>query len=276
MQFLKHIIEYESKNEWFSIIPIGDIHLGNAGCDTKYLKDLIEWIANKENTFWLGMGDYIDAINYTDPRFDPKTVLKKYLEQGDIDKIIQMQIEDLIDLLEPIKDKCLGLLRGNHEEIIRKHYHYDVVYEIVKDLDLDRNLNLYDLANIRLAFKRKVNSKAQPTHIFDIIAAHGNVGGRTYGYKANRISDLKKYFIADIYLLAHSHIKLAQISNLLYFDRRGNQKKKKIIEAYTGCFLRGYKKNRTSYIEKAIFPPTDIGVVKILIQPETGDKHVSL
>jgi len=608
MQYLKHVIGYNSKTEWFNIIPLGDIHLGHAGCDFRYLKDMLKWIEEKSNTFWIGMGDYIDAINYSDPRFDPKTVMAKYLVQGDIDKIIQMQIEDIVDLFEPIKGKCLGLLRGNHEECysedtmvltkngwkkynelkigeeiltwrkpdgfgdgvleyqpikriaiydyngeaihiigskidlvvtpshrmvvksssssyqvvpaylvkankkgwtnyvpisgewnglpcnltddeikligwlisegsieysqnkqprisihqsifvnekkveeinqiiknldfnphtyihknnvkswrfnveeskkilelmdgdikhiprvlldgskkqlmillntmikgdgtvwkqnrqpkayytsdiklvhqleelilkigwnptitirkghlteirdkeyqtkdgyvvgfwrqtkyngiqskkiiwykgkvwcpevdntfivvkrnnkicisgntIRKHYHYDVIYEIVKDLGLDRSLLLYDVANVRLVFRRQVNSHALPSHVFDFVVAHGNVGGRTYGYKANRISQLKQWFIGDVYLLAHSHIKLAQTSNMIYFDYRGNQKKKKIVEAYTGCFLRGYERGKTSYVERWLYPPTDIGVVKIMLQPESGDKHVSV
>lgn len=272
MEFRKIVIPYSSKTEWFNIIPIGDIHLGHAGCDIKYLKDLIKYVEDKENTFWIGMGDYCEFINYSDPRFDPKNVLSKYLTAGDIDKMVQLQIDDLVDMLIPIRNKCIGLLRGNHEESLRRHYHYDVLYELAKDLDLSRDLLLYDIANVRLVFRRQ----GRHTRTYDVVCAHGNVGGRTYGYKANRISQLKQWFIADIYLLAHSHIKLAQTSNLIYFDYRGNQRKKKIIEAYTGCFLRGYEKSKTSYVEKWLYPPTDIGVVKIMLHPESGDKHVSL
>lgn len=272
MEFRKHECVRNGRTEWYNIVPLGDIHLGNIGCDLAAFKSMIEWIKNKEDTLWVGMGDYIDAINYSDPRFDPKTVSPKYISGGDIDKTIQLQIEDLCGLLEPIKDKCIGILRGNHEETIRRFYHYDVLYEIAKELDFKRDMLLYDTAVVRLHFTRAQTNR----RVFDIFCAHGNVGGRTYGAKSNRIRELHNQFVADIYLLAHSHIKQAQIGTVIGFDHRGNEYKKKIIDAFTGCFLRGYERGQTSYIEKCLYPATDIGAVRLMIQPETGDKHVSL
>jgi len=223
------------------------------------------------------MGDFLDAINYTDPRFDPKTISSKYLLSGDLDKLVQMQIKDMVELLTPIKDKCLGLLRGNHEESIRKYNQYDVLYEIAKDLDLDRSLLLYDTSIIRLLFRKKsLLGKTARSRQIDIFVSHGNAGGRTYGYKSNRLAELSKWFIADIYLLAHSHTKQAQSSTQIYFDRNGNQRKKKIISAVTGCFLKSYEVEKHGYAERMCLPPTDIGVTKIMIQPETGDIHISL
>lgn len=271
MQFIKHDIKYKKHGEWLNVIPLGDCHIGNSGCDINALKSMVEWIRSKPNTYWIGMGDYIDAINYSDKRFDPKTIDSKYISLGDIDKTIQLQIEDFIDIIRPIKDKCLGFLRGNHEETIRRYFHYDVLYEIAKELDIPRKMLLYDAACIRLRCVRMNSS-----HMYDIFCMHGNVGGRSYGHKANRIQDLHKYFLGDIYLLAHSHIKQAQMNTLIYFNKSGKMEKKKIIDAYTGCFLRGYERNKTCYVEKWMYPPTDIGCIKIKLQPESGDKHVSL
>ena len=109
-----------------------------------------------------------------------------------------------------------------------------------------------------------------------IYISHGNVGGRTYGAKANRLSYLVADHDADIYLLAHSHIKLAQMRTRRYFNRTNKYCKKKIIQAMTGCFLTGYNEGRSSYVEKFMLPPTDIGCIKIMLRPDTGDKHVSL
>lgn len=274
MEFKRHDIEYASKKDWINIIPIGDIHLGNSGCDIDKIRDMVEWIkSHEDNTYWIGMGDYIDAINYSDPRFDPKTINKKFFLEGDIDKIIQFQIEEVTDLFKPIRNSCLGLLRGNHEETIRKYYHYDVLYEMAKDLELPRSLLLYDTSIIRTVFKR---AKSREKSCIDIFCAHGNIGGRTYGSKANRLHDLMKYFKADIYLLAHSHIKQSQSCNQIYFDKRGTERKRKVVMAMTGCFLQGYSRGKTSYCEKWLFPPTDTGVIKLQINPYTRDKHVSL
>ena len=268
MQYNEIKIKYHSKKEWFNLIPIGDVHLGHIGCELKKLKELVDWIANKENTYWLGMGDYIDAINYTDPRFDPKTV---DISRAEMDKIIQIQIEKIIDIFEPIKDKCLGLHRGNHEETIRRHYIYDVVYEMAKEMGLQSNQILLDAAITRLKFNR-----LKARHSFDIFSTHGNVGGRKGGIKINRLEDLIGFFDADVYLIAHAHIKASEIKTQLYYDNHGNLKQKKKILAVTGAFLKGYEHNQTSYVEKWMYPPTDIGVVKIMFQPETGDIHISL
>jgi predicted phosphodiesterase len=273
MKFNRVNIKTDSKSEWYKIIPIADVHLGNCNCDLLAFKNMVDWIQNKNNCLWVGMGDYIDAINYSDKRFDPKTIATKYLANGDIDKCIQMQIQDFVDIINPIKDKCIGLLRGNHEENIRQHYHYDVLYELAKELDLSRKLLLYDTAIIRLHFDR---NKSNGSHCYDVFLAHGNVGGRTQGYKANRIHELHKFFQADIYLLAHSHIKLAQVNSLVYFNNRDVECIRKVIDAFTGCFLQGYRRDHTSYVEKWLYPPTDIGCVKLELKPENGDKHVSL
>lgn len=273
MEFNRICIKTNSKADWYKIVPLGDVHLGNCNCDLQAFKDMVSWIQSKDDCLWVGMGDYIDAINYSDKRFDPKTISTKYLVEGDIDKCIQMQIQDFVDIIRPIKDKCIGLLRGNHEEAIRQHYHFDVLYEIAKELALPRKMLLYDTAVIRLHFDR---DKSKSRHDYDMFLAHGNVAGRSQGAKANRINELHKFFLADIYLLAHSHIKQAQLGTLLYFNNRGTLCKKKVIDAYTGCFLRGYERDKTSYVEKWLYPPTDIGCIKIELKPENGDKHVSL
>jgi len=268
MQYNIIELRYMRRGECFGIVPIGDIHLGHVGCDIKRLKDLVDWIANKENTFWIGLGDYIDAINYLDARFDPRTI---DMTRADMDKIIQVQTERILDILEPIKDKCLGLHRGNHEERLRRSFIFDVVYEMAKDMHLKPQQVLCDAAITRLKFKRM-----RATCTFDIFSTHGNVGGRKGGNKINRLEDLMGYVIADVYLIAHSHIKAAEIKTQLYYDKCGNLKQKKRILAVTGAFLKGYEHNQTSYIEKWMYPPTDIGVVKIMFQPDKGDIHISL
>ena len=94
----------------------------------------MEWIADKENTFWIGMGDYIEAINYTDKRFDPSTVENKYLKN--LDNVVEMQMHEFEKIMQPIIHKCIGLHTGNHEETIRLRYHVDVVKTLCKEWDV--------------------------------------------------------------------------------------------------------------------------------------------
>jgi len=267
MQTNKVIIDYKSKKDEFYFIPIGDTHLGNRGCEVQRIKDLIDWMKTKENCYWIGMGDYLDCINYTDTRFDPKTVEPKYLD--DLSNCVAYQTEDFIELFQPIKDKCIGLHRGNHEEAIRLRYHFDVMHELYKAW---KKPILEDTAVTVLNFIRQKRDVKD----YKIYSLHGRVGGRRGGNKINWLEDFIAYFDADIYLMAHAHIKESEIKTQLYIDRAMHVRQKKKVLCVTGSFLRGYTEGSSSYVEKWMLPPTDLGVIRLSIKPFKGDIHVSI
>jgi len=129
---------------------------------------------------------------------------------------------------------------------------------------------LGDAAITRLSFYNDTRSNA-----FDIFSTHGNVGGRRGGAKINRLEDMISFIDADIYLMGHSHIKATETKSTLYVDKSGKLKCRKRILGVTGCFLHGYQTGATSYLEKWNYPPTDIGVLKIMINPRKQDIHIS-
>lgn len=266
-------IKFKSKKQWYHIIPIGDIHLGNIGSDVKKLKKLVEWIKEKDNVYWLGMGDFLDCINISDKRFDPQTVALEF--RNALDNLIPMQMHAVIKILEPIKDKCLGLHEGNHERKIRLKYHYDVIYEMWKAFNVPSIPMLKDAAITRLQFVYDCKAKKRPSYKYDIFSVHGNVGGRKGGAKVNRLEDLCASFSADIYLIAHSHIKLTESKSMLYIDSKLNLKRAKRVLAVTGCFLNGYTEGAGGYCEQWMLPPTMTGVVKISLRPVQNDLHIS-
>lgn len=262
-----------SLKEWFYVIPIGDTHIGNLGFDEQKLRKLVAWMVKKKNVFWIGMGDFCECINYTDKRFDPQQVPEWLRDK--LDNMISSQVAKFVEILEPIKDKCLGLHEGNHDRKIRIANQYDVVYEIWRAFGIPEIPLLKDAAITRLQFNTKYNSKKSPSYSFDIFSTHGNTGGRLGGAKLNRLEQIIGFFDADVYLMAHSHIKLTESKMLLYIDNNMNLKYKKKILAVTGCFLNGYTQGSTSYVEKMMLPPTCTGVVKIMINPRKGDIHIS-
>ena len=262
-----------SRNQWFYLIPIGDTHIGNMGFDEQKLRKLVKWISEKENTFWIGMGDYCECINIDDKRFDPQQVPKEFRDK--LDNMIPSQVAKFVEILEPIKDRCLGLHEGNHDRKIRIKYHFDPVYEIWRAFDIPNLPMLKDAAITRLQFKVDDNSKKPAAYSFDVFSVHGNTGGRLGGAKLNRLEQLIGFFEADIYLMAHSHIKLTESKVLLHVDSKLNLKYKKKILAVTGCFLNGYTQGNTSYVEQMMLPPTCTGVVKIMMNPRKKDIHIS-
>ena len=126
--------DIEPKGDSIRVIPIGDIHLGNVNCNVKKLRDTINWIENKEDTYIIGMGDYIEAINFTDPRFNPNNIPPQYLSRlGDI---VIKEKEELIKIFEPVSDRIICLLEGNHERKVYEKYHIDIQREICDSLEV--------------------------------------------------------------------------------------------------------------------------------------------
>lgn len=260
----------------FEILPLSDIHLGSAGCDISKLQETINYILASPNRYWIGIGDYLDCINITDHRFDPYSIDPRY-NIPMLSRLIKTQTDDLISFLTPIKEKCLGLLTGNHEETIRLRYHHDVLYEICERWDM-RGCNIGYDGFIRLRFIRNKSTNSPPaSHVFVIYASHGFGGSRTSGPKVNRLEGVAHSFDADIIILAHEHKKvIAPPIIKLGLNERGDLIQKKQIAVMSGSFKKSYVQNATSYEEKAGYPPSDLGTVKIMVTPETRDLRASL
>jgi hypothetical protein len=267
-------IIYTSRSEHFNIIPLGDIHLGNVGCDIGKLQEIVKYIKEHPRCYWIGLGDYIEAINPIDPRFDPQSIDPCYNIKS-LSNLIQTQIHDILSLLKPIRHKCLALCIGNHEETVRLRYYYDIGLELAREL---KTTLLGYNGFVRLQFIRKSNSQAKPQHIiYTVYCSHGFGNARKSGSKINRIEDVAHYIDADIIILAHEHKKIIAPSILkIGINNVGEVVQKKQIGVMAGSFLRGYVENATTYVEKKGYAPSDLGVVKLILKPDIHDIHCSL
>ena len=55
-------IKLDRKDDDIQIRPLGDIHIGNLGCDLEEFKKSVKWVASNHNHYTIGMGDYIDNV----------------------------------------------------------------------------------------------------------------------------------------------------------------------------------------------------------------------
>ena len=117
MRVVDRRIIYSSKSDTFHIIPIGDIHIGNVNSDKKALIKLVDWIKTCDKCLWLGMGDYIDIIPANDKRHNIYEADRVFKYNNRVYELYdpQEQYRLVRDIFKPIKDKCLGILTGNHE-----------------------------------------------------------------------------------------------------------------------------------------------------------------
>lgn len=259
MNIADYTIECKSRSDVFYLIPIGDIHYGTKNCDIKKLEGLISWIAANKNVYWLGLGDMIEAINYSDKRFDPQNILPEL--QNSLDNLPSAQAFQLAKKFNVIKDRCIGLMEGNHEETVRLKYHLSVT-DLMADKLNTRNLGY--VCMIRLYFRRL--GRNRPVIVY---ATHGFGGGRMVGSKINNLINIARDFEADIYLAGHVHEKIGCDRERLEVNKSGKARlyARKKVFGITGCFYKTYEVGCKSYGEKQQYSPTPMGVLKIIIEP---------
>lgn len=201
----KRTIEFKQGDPAAIILGIGDIHLGASDVDRALLESYITYVRDTPNAYWVGMGDYGDHIKEKDRRWSPAMLEPAYRERmhmpGHIDTLV---VEEIIEYLTPIRDKCLGFGQGNHEETIWINQNRDLVGEIARGLDFPELLMGYT-AWIPLSFKRK-SSKARTTFGFNIHFHHGWKGGRKVA-SALGAAEVEKASkpLADLFMRGHNH-----------------------------------------------------------------------
>ena len=249
--------EIKPKSNSIRIIPIGDIHLGNINCNIQKLKDTLDWIKNKPDTYIIGMGDYIEGINFTDPRFNPNSIPEEYLRR--LADVVIFEKEELVKLLYPVRDRIICMIEGNHERKVRDKYHYDVQEEICKDLNAK---NASPISYIRLKFPREYHTRSLVIHAYH--GTHAPSEGTTALRQLIQSSRNKE---ADIFLCAHSHHLITTSEPYISYGR-SNLMQRKRYYGVTGSFLESYTSKGENYVEMKGDNPRKTGVLRIDVYPQ--------
>jgi hypothetical protein len=87
-----------------TIYPLGDWHFGSRQTNLGFINQVISEVKETKNGYWVGVGDLMENA-IIGSKSDMYTQLLPPKEQ----------MEHIADLLEPIKDKGLFMIGGNHE-----------------------------------------------------------------------------------------------------------------------------------------------------------------
>jgi len=239
----------------FTLKPIADVHLGAVACDEKAFKDYLA--DSDDKTLFLGIGDLYDAIVVTDPRY------QKSSDKSKGDAVIDEQVDRGVELLEPYKDKILGLGSGNHERTVLRRGGSDLTERTCRRLGV-KNLGYSGLFKLIFRMEHGVGRS------LIIRYHHGHGGGsRTQGADLTKFSKEAANWDADLFLYGHVH-KL-QSDKLPRLGMRGKSlvaKPKTMV--ICGTFLKTYMDGTdATYSEVCGYPPTSIGGVNIDITPES-------
>ncbi len=263
METINKRITVQSRSDVYPIHFLGDLHLGSAVCDEAAITAAVAAIAEDPLALWVGTGDLGEFIPRQDWRHR-QSQMAKWLREASADycdDLVLMEIEQICGRLQPIADKCLGIVRGNHEDAHLRMFGRDVQREVCKRLQVD---DLSDEAIIRLAFAR------DGTHADLLIyVAHGWFAGRKSGAKVNNLHDLLLTWDVDIAAVGHGHERVVAPPLVTYrLGRNGQLIEWRRYALMAGSFLRGHQKGATSYASARGFRGSDIGAVTMYYQPD--------
>ena len=166
------------------LIPLGDYHVGNPFFMEEKFKKTIEYVKSHKNCYVLLMGDMIENIT-------TYSVGEIYEQKMNPDE----QIEYNINALYPIRDKILGVLKGNHEA--RTEYRTSI------------NPAKLIAVGLRVRYLGRSTKSVAELRIgdikYDIYATHGGSSATTVSGKLNSLLNLTRVADADVYLMGHSH-----------------------------------------------------------------------
>lgn len=248
----------------FKVKPIADVHLGNRFCDVKAFREYLSEADDK--TYFIGIGDMLDSIIVKDQ--------KRYRKSsdgspGETDDILGWQINEMAEILKPIKERIIVLGDGNHEQTIVDHCSLNPVKMLCDILSVPYGGYTYFLV---LRFSEGGGAGRTVT----IKAAHGWGGGRTEG------NDITKYcrdagrYDADVFIYGHTHKLQFYSIPIIGSDGRKLLAKDRMV-VIAGTWLKTLSSNTDStYSERAGYPPTKIGSPTINIEmKKTPIIHVS-
>jgi len=195
---------YASRADVVRLIILADTHLGNASADERSLRMLAEQIKREPLTYWCHLGDMCEYINLHDPRFDPSDLAGWMMTGETLCDIGRAETRRFLDIMAPVRDKCLAIVQGNHERQILRHSEVDAYGVLVEGLaDGENDHRLDDRGFVTWVFRRGDNGGKWALRMF---LTHGWAGGRSAGNAANKLGQLAQQVDGvDVIAMGHLH-----------------------------------------------------------------------
>lgn len=179
--------------EVIEVHPMADLHIGDSNCDFKSIMERINYIKNTENAYCILDGDLMDTA-----------IASSIGDTYGANLQPMEQLKQCVKIFEPIKDKILAVLPGNHENRVYKSDGLDITAIMCSQLGIPEKYS-ETTALLFIRFGREVNRHNRP-QLYTAYVTHGSGGGRREGGKINRLADLAAIVDADIYIHAHTHL----------------------------------------------------------------------
>ncbi len=231
----------------FTLYPIGDWHMGSAQCNEAFIKQVINEVKDNPQARWVGMGDMMENA-LIGSRSD---VYTQTIPPKD-------QMDYIVELLTPIKEKGLFLIAGNHEQRTMRMTGLIPEQFIALQLDNMKYKGFSCLAVFQLM-------KSKTPQSFSCYFHHNYGGGYTAGGKINRAQQPRRICpTVDATFSGHFHIT-SRMPVTWYAPARKQIVKHVGYDYVTGSALEWNK----SYAEEKCKPPAVTEFIKITFKGNT-------
>ena len=261
----------------FNVFFFGDLHIGSLLFHDSGFNDALALVGGEyrgaKTNHIIGMGDYIEAIDHSDKRFDTYTIDLKKIRP-------ELQAEYFRDLIKPHRRQIDVLLYGNHEDTLMRYYDY--VGGICRDLSV-----AYGTYTSVVSYYNKKGEL-----LFKVYAAHGRGSIKSAAddpirVEANLNLALKRKLknkAGDCAVMAMGHTHLLLVSKpkkTLYMTSEDGAIKQNYMEGEqsaqyihpdhryylnTGTFRRTSMRGVSDYAEKAMYDPVVLGFPVLLVR----------
>ena len=224
------------------ILGISDVHIGDLHCDMSIFKDLIKCIQDDPDCYTVLGGDLCNTA-LAGGRSD---VYHETMSPAE-------QVKLVVKMLQPIKDKILAIVPGNHENRISRSVGFDISEDIAARLGLDE---LYRptsaLVFLTVGSGQGAAHGRPPT--YSLYLNHGSGGGFTLGAKANGRKKQADVVDADIIMRGHTHTGgVDKISHFVCCNQnRTVDKRTQLLVNMASCL-----QYPESYADAMNLPPSD-------------------
>lgn len=182
--------------EQIEIHPMADLHIGDNNCDYKSILERIEYIKNTPNAYCVLDGDLMDTA-----------IASSIGDTYGANLQPMEQLKHCVKIFEPIKDKILAVLPGNHENRTYKSDGLDTTEIMCAQLGIPEKYSP-TTALLFIRFGNQGGHRDNRPFLYTAYVTHGSGGGRREGGKVNRLADLASIVDADIYIHAHTHLPI--------------------------------------------------------------------
>lgn len=192
------------------IIPVSDVHLGAAEHLWQEWETFRKRVEANPNTYIVLGGDLINNAT----RSSVSNVFEETIRPRD-------QKRMMASMLEPIRDRILCAVTGNHERRSGKDADDDATYDILCKLDLE-HLYRENMAFVKIQMgTQEANGALNPTYM--LVVTHGAGAGGLTGSAVNK-GERFGYVLdgADALIVGHTHKPFVTQPSKIHIDKHNN------------------------------------------------------